>query len=122
MTLLFDVLKEITEMNTPELTKNAKKYISVQGDECAYYINISGGIFFDLEIATKPELIIIGNIGIHYNNIHIHNKKDELKTEEEFFQYSLLNDMGDLDYDNYVRMVVFQQRMLFELPLTKGRL
>lgn len=122
MTLLFDVLKEITEMSTPDLVKNAKKYISVQGDECAYYINITGGIFFDLEIATKPELLTLGNIGIHYGQTHIHNKNDQLKTEEEFFQYSLLHDVGDLDYDNYVRAVKFQQRMLFELPLIKGRL
>lgn len=123
MTLLFDVLKEITEMNTPELVKNAKKYILAKPDEeCSYYINIDGGIFFDLEIASTKELIVIGNIGIHYNNTHIHNKKYELKTEEEFFQYSLLNDVGDLDYINYVRMVTFQQRMISELPLIKGKL
>lgn len=117
MTLLFDVLKDITEMSTPELVKKSMKYILVKPDEeCSYYINISGGIFFDLEIASTKELIVIGNIGIHYNNIHIHNKKDELKTEEEFFQYSLLYDMGDLDYNNYVRMVEFQKRMISELP------
>lgn len=120
MTILFDVLKEITEMSTPELVKNAKKYIGVQGNECAYYINIFGGIFFDLEIATKPGLLSLGNIGIHYGPTHIHNKNDALKSEEEFFQYSLLHDVGDLDYENYVRIVTFQKRMLEELPYIKG--
>lgn len=123
MTLLFDVLKEITEMSTSELIKNAKKYILVKPDEeCSYYINIYGRIFFDLEIANTNSLITIGNIGINYNNNHIHHKKDELKTEEEFFQYSLLHDVGDLNYDNYVRMVKFQQRMISEMPLIKGKL
>lgn len=122
MTVLIDVLKEITNMTTPELVKNAKKYISSRDDQCAYYININGGIFFDLEISTKIRLLTIGNIGIHYGNNFIHNKDMDLKTEEEFFQFSLLSDVGDLQYDDYVLMVKFQERMISELPYTRGSL
>ena len=73
--------------------------------------------FVNNEKDAKMKEIIIGNLGIHIDSICIHYRRWDIKTEEEYFQFSLLNDIGELEYEDYVHMIQFQTRLLEDYPM-----
>lgn len=118
----WDVMRDVVNLTVIDAIKQANQVITSVDGSTSYCITITNNIFMDVTVNENDVgTISIGNEGIHLNCTFVHNIRMDLKTEEEFFQNSLIENYGDLDYSDYVKMVLFQKKMVTALPLYRRK-
>lgn len=122
MNIPYEAMRALTSLTVQETINESIGPHTIRFNDVEYMIEITQNVFMGLDVMHKDGSdISIGNYGIHINSHYIHSHFMEMKTEEEFFQFSLLNDYQDLEYHDYVRMVKYQDMMVTALPLKRGK-
>lgn len=121
MIIPYNEMRTLTDLTVQQTIAESLGPKTMFFQDVEYEIDIKHNIFMSLSVFHKDGgEISIGNHGIHVNCRHIHSYYMEMKTEEEFFQTSLMNDYQDLEYEDYVRIVQYQMTMITALPLRRG--
>jgi len=105
-----------------ELYAQERVYVEYIDDKNKTYIfiDIRSNFFNNAMVYKVLDNVIvleidIGNIGIHINNgqyyTHLHRINKPVMTEEEYFQFSLLNDVQLLEYQDYVDVINYQSML-----------
>lgn len=125
---LYETLKFVCTFDTNMLVlkssnrnRHCTKVLSSGGYAC-YQISMSRNKLEWLEVAEYTEeseyiSYVFNDNGVSYNmtsyNLNlVYDPHEPLMTEEEFFQYSLVADMGEVQYEDYVEIAHFYNRVL----------
>lgn len=127
MNRLLEATREVVKYSKQKVQLYNKELIKLWNQDqynwISLNISINRGEFSGVRIYYKStELnrmfleVCIGNYGIFIHDSMVHKIDRTMMTEEQYFQFSLLNDLYGFEYQDYVDMVNFQTMLNKEFP------
>lgn len=127
MNRLLEATREVVKYSTQKVQLYNKELIKLWHQDpnnwISLNISINRGEFSGVTIYHKSTdsrenslEVCIGNFGIFIHDTLVHNIDRTMMSEEQYFQFSLLNDLYGFEYQDYVDMVNFQTMLNKEFP------